>query len=167
MAVVMADHIVQWEESTYYLWEAEVIQWRNSVCRRGCATTSGVLTEGEKFLTLSEEMGRSSLPKRSSFTISRNRNFSPKKLVFLERLVLMLWKYRQQCDLLRRYLIANPPDQNVGMWTRLWRSNCGRCYTLISNLDCRVCDTVGDHCNDEVHLLRLCCTLCSHLAIGD
>ena len=55
-----------------------------------CATTSGVLIEGEKFLTLSEEMGRSSLPKRSSFTISRNRNFSPKKLVFLERLVLML-----------------------------------------------------------------------------
>ena len=102
------------------------------------------------------------------FHLSRNRNFSPKKLevLFLERLVLMLWKYRQQCDLLRRYLIANAPDQNVGMWTRLWRSNCGRCCTLISNLDCRVCDTVGDHCNGGVDLLRLCCTLCSHIAIS-
>ena len=57
-----------------------------------CATTSGVLIEGEKYLTLGEEIGRSSLTKRSSFTISRNRNFSPKKLevLFLERLVLML-----------------------------------------------------------------------------
>ena len=73
------------------------------------------------------------------FHLSRNRNFSPKKLevLFLERLVLMLWKYRQQCDLLRRYLIANTPDQNLGMWTldkALTQQLCGRCCTLISNL---------------------------------
>ena len=126
-----------------------------------CATTSGVLIEGEKFLTLSEEMGRSSFTKRSSFTsqetgISLPRNW---KCCSWKG---WCWCYENIGSSVTYWggiwlRILQIKTLVCGHWTRLWRSSCGNCCTLISNLDWRVRDTVGDHCYDEVDLLRLCC----------
>ena len=133
-----------------------------------CATTSGVLIEGEKFLTLSEEMGRSSFTKRSSFTSQETGISLPRN-----------WKccsWRGWCWCYEN--IGSSVTYWGGIWLRMLQIKTLVCWQgfdatavasvahLLAILDCRVRDTVGDHCDDEVHLLRLWCTLCSHLAIG-
>ena len=164
----MADHRVQWEEATYYLWEAEVIQWRNSVCwwwyseEKLC-----VLQHLECWL---RERSSSPWVRRWAGVPSPRGALSPSQETGIS--LPRNWKccsWRGWCWCYENIgssvtywggiwlRILQIKTLVCGHWTRLWRSSCGNCCTLISNLDWRVRDTVGDHCYDEVDLLRLCC----------